>query len=187
MNIRTFIALELSHEAKQELARLEETFRQADADARWVNPESIHLTLKFLGSISEEKIPGIMARLEGIASGETPFYMTLDSAGVFPKWDRAKVLWAGIGKGARRIKDIADKVSASMEVEGFEKESREFKSHVTIGRMRSAKNKDKLREIVESTKVNPVSSRISSIILFRSDLSKAGAQHTPLAMCKFKK
>jgi len=185
MNIRTFIALELSDGAKQELVRLEETFKQADADVKWVAPESIHLTLKFLGSIPEEKVPDITACLKKIISDKTSFDVVLGVVGVFPGWDRAKVLWAGISDGAEHVKDIADEVSAAMESEGFEKETRDFRPHVTIGRIKSAKNRDKLKKIVESTKVNPVSSRISSIILFRSDLSKTGAVHTPIAVCEF--
>ncbi len=179
--IRSFIALELSDEVLEELERIEAILKEAGADVKWVKPGSIHLTLKFLGNITEEQIPRITERLKEIAFAVPPFDMALDGIGVFPKWSYAKVLWVGAGKGADTVGDLAAQVEEAMAEEGFEKEDRPFSAHLTLGRIRTSKNKGKLRELAGSVDVRPAVSHISRIVLFRSDLSPKGAVYTYLS------
>jgi len=183
--IRSFIALEFSDEARAEFARVEELLKKADANVKWVDPGSMHLTLKFLGNVPEEQIPSISGRLEKIASETAPFDVLLEDMGVFPKWDYVRVLWIGIGEGGGCVKDLAERVEEAMLQEGFSKEKRSFSPHVTIGRARSSKNKDKLKEIAGSIEIKPVPIHISRVVLFKSELSSTGAVHTPLSVLVF--
>lgn len=185
-SIRAFIALEISDEARGEVARLEKELKISGADVKWVMPESMHLTLKFLGNIPEEKIPVLSRRLDEITSVNAPFEATLHDLGVFPKWDHPRVVWVGLFEGADRVTAIAAQVEEAMAGEGFAKEERKFSPHITIGRVRTTKNKDKLKRIAEGIAVKPVTSRISGIILFRSELSSAGSVYTPLHVAEFK-
>jgi 2'-5' RNA ligase len=178
--VRSFIALELSDEARVELARIEEALKKSDANVKWVKPESVHLTLKFLGYIDEEKIAPISEKIEKIASGISPFDIALSGIGVFPSWRQARVIWVGIEEGAENVKTLAGQVEEAMAREGFEKEERSFRSHLTLGRVRSPKNKEKLEKEALSIEVKPAKSHISKIILFKSDLSQKGAVYTPL-------
>ncbi|MGB2662281.1 MAG: RNA 2',3'-cyclic phosphodiesterase [Candidatus Omnitrophota bacterium] len=183
--IRSFVALELSDEARAELARIEEVLKKADANVKWVKPGSIHLTLKFLGYVPEGRIASISKKLEKIASEASPFDIVLSEIGVFPTWRQARVLWIGVGEGAEEVKSLARQVEDAMAQEGFEKEKRSFKSHLTIGRVRSAKNKEELEKEALKIKVTPAPSHISKIVLFKSDLSPKGAVYTPLFEAKF--
>lgn len=183
--IRSFIALELSDEARAELARIEEVLKKSDADVKWVKPESIHLTLKFLGYIDEGKIAPISEKIKKIASGASPFDIALGGIGVFPSWRQARVIWIGVEEGSEKIKTLAGQTEEAMAEEGFEKEKRSFKSHLTLGRVRSSKNKEKLEKEALSAEVKPAKSHISKMVLFKSDLSPKGAVYTPLFTADF--
>jgi 2'-5' RNA ligase len=183
--VRTFIALEISDEAREELARIEDKLKEAEADVKWIKPESIHLTLKFLGYITEEKVPSIAKRLKDITSGTLPFNVVLSEIGVFPKWRYARVLWIGVEEGKEKVKTLAGMIEEAMEEEGFEKEKREFKSHITIGRIRTSKKLEKLEKEAGKIKVNPAVSNITKVVLFKSDLTPKGAIYTPLAVADF--
>ena len=139
------------------------------------------LSGKFLGQVEEEKIARISERLKDIARGASPFDILLEGMGAFPKWDYVKVIWVGLGEGSDKVKDLAKKTEEIMSEEGFEKETREFSPHLTLGRVRSAKKKKQLKEMSDSVKVDPASSHISRIVLFKSELSPQGARYTELA------
>lgn len=177
--------MELSDKAREEFARITSALEKADADVKWVAPGSIHLTLKFLGYVAEEKISSISESLTEIAGRTTPFEVVLDGIGVFPGWDRARVLWIGLGGGNDQVKDLAGEVEEAMSREGFEKEKRPFRSHLTLGRIRSAKNKDELEKAASLLEVNSAVSNISKIVLFRSDLTPKGALYTPIESAGF--
>ncbi|MGB2601143.1 MAG: RNA 2',3'-cyclic phosphodiesterase [Candidatus Omnitrophota bacterium] len=179
--IRTFIALELSDEAREEFARITGILEESNADVKWVKPGSIHLTLKFLGYVEEDKVVRISEKLKDIVLGVAPFNVVLEGIGVFPKWDYVKVIWVGLGEGADKVKELSLKAEEAMQAEGFEKEKREYSPHLTLGRIRSAKNKNELKKQAETVKVEPVSNHISKIILFKSELSSQGAVYTALA------
>ena len=178
--IRTFIALEISDKVRDELSRIESMLKKVDANVKWVKPDSVHLTLKFLGYIDEEKVQVISKHLENIASGSHPFKMVLEKIGVFPHWNYPKVVWVGISEVAGEAKEIAAMVDEAMAGEGFEKEKRPFSPHLTIGRVRGPQNKLELQKAADSVEVQPTSSDITKIVLFKSDLTREGAVYTPL-------
>ena len=183
--MRSFIALELSDEARGELSRITEALKEANADVKWMRPGSVHLTLKFLGYVPEEKIGGIAERLKEIARAASSFDIVLDGIGVFPGWNYPRVLWIGVGEGRERVKNLAVQVEKAMALEGFEKEKRPFSSHLTIGRIKRAKNKDELGRIASAIEVRPERSHISKITLFKSDLTSKGAIYSSLATADF--
>lgn len=184
--IRSFIALELSDEAKREILRIENILRARTDGIKWSDPVSVHLTLKFLGDIEENAVPRIAERLDKIASGTFPFDFVLAGLGVFPDWRFPRVIWLGTGEGSDRISDIAGKVERTLAEEGFEREARSFRSHLTIGRVGRPKNRNELQKIAESITVTPVSSHIPGMVLFMSVLTSKGAIHTPLHNARFK-
>jgi len=179
--VRAFIAVEFSPEAREEFVRVEEVFKKAGADVKWVEPENVHITLKFLGNIPEEKIAYFAEKVEKAAFLTRSFEMVLEGTGAFPGWGYPKVIWIGIGEGNKEIKGLAKSVEDVLAEEGFEKENRPFSPHVTIGRVRTGKNRSRLKEIAESLEIKAVTSSVSRIILFRSDLSPKGPAYTPLA------
>lgn len=179
--IRTFIALELSPEVKKEISRIIGELKKSDAEVKWVRPETVHLTLIFLGEVPLETLEKVKGRLGEIAKGTKGFDIALNALGTFPNWDRAKVIWVGTSQGSETANDLAETVKRAMQEEGFEREIRAFKSHLTLGRIRGSKNKGKLEEISSKLDVKPISTHISSIVLFKSELTSRGAIHTPIS------
>lgn len=142
--MRAFIAIELPKEIKDTLAELQQKLKATGADVKWVAPENIHLTLKFLGEIDDKKFGEASSILEEAAKINRPFIMRLASVGVFPKTNFPRVIWAGIDMGEEEIKKIAAGLEEKIAEIGIPKEKRAFSTHITIGRTGSLQNKDKL-------------------------------------------
>lgn len=188
--MRAFIAIELSDEIRTCLAQIQSHLKYSGADVKWVEKDNVHLTLKFLGEIPEEKLQQVIAALEIVAEEFSPFEIGIKDIGAFPKIDYPRVIWVGLDKGAVESKNIAEKIDEELSKIGFEKESRPFAAHLTIGRVRSSKNKEALKEKILSANTslplqthNPQltpTQTITSIILFQSKLTPNGPIYTKL-------
>src|SRR3990167_7452736 len=124
--IRAFIAIELSQELKDALEYIEDSLRPKISGAKWVKPDNIHLTLKFLGHINTDTIESIKSILEEIAKNRTPFTIRLSSPGAFPTIERPRVIWVGIDKGSGESIELANLIDEKVCAFGIEKESRPF-------------------------------------------------------------
>jgi len=185
--MRAFIAIELSEEIKEALARIQSRLKYAGADVKWVEKSNIHLTLKFLGEIDEKKRDAVKAALDEIAKDFTPFEIALKDIGAFPDIDFPRVIWTGLDKGAKESTELAARIDEKLSKIGLEKETRPFAAHLTLGRVRSGKNKAALREKVTSHKSQVTSSQlVSSLILFQSKLTPAGSIYTKLHEAEFR-
>ena len=179
--MRTFIAFDLTEETKQGLTSLQSELKKSQADVKWVEPKNIHLTLKFLGEISEQQVDQVREVLNKISSHFKPYEITLSGVGAFPKLEHPRVVWVGIDSGKNETKRIAGVLSAELEKVGFQKEDREFKSHLTIGRVRGSKNKDTLKSTIQSISFAPQSKiPVNHITLYQSTLTPQGPIYTPL-------
>jgi len=183
--MRTFIALNLSDETKEELSRIQEELKKADAGVKWSKPHNIHITLKFLGEIDEAKASEIKTALDGISEEYKPFDISLFKLGAFPSLNQLRVLWVGIDKGCSEVDRIAESTEKSLEKIGFLREARPFSAHLTLGRVKSGRNKASLKEKLSSIEVEPKSSRIDNITLYQSTLTQKGPIYTPLHVAKF--
>lgn len=183
--MRAFIALELSEEIKLELARLEGKLKKVDTDIKWTKPENAHLTLKFLGEIDESKAEEVKSGLDKISASQKPFEMSLFKLGAFPSMDHMRVIWVGTDKGCSEVEKLASLVEEVAEKCGFFREDRPFNAHLTLGRVKSAKNKEALKKKLLTLDVKPVSCTIKSIVLFQSTLHPTGPIHTPIYKADF--
>src|SRR3989338_5210318 len=122
--MRTFIAIELPEAIKTSLAALQEQLKLAQADVKWVAPENIHLTLKFLGERDDKKIEHIKQVMDGIAAKNQPFKMRISSLGAFPKIESARVIWVGLDEGDSETKQIAEGLENEIAKLGIPKEDR---------------------------------------------------------------
>lgn len=179
--MRTFIAIELSQEIRDTLAQIASRLKYAGADVKWVEKDNIHLTLKFLGEISEEKAKLVAARLDTIAKETKPFEISLKDLGAFPKIDSPRVIWVGLDKGAKESTELAKKIGLALSKLGFQEEARPFAAHLTIGRVRSGLNKAALVEKMTSCQLSAISFQlIQSIALFKSTLTPKGPIYSKL-------
>ena len=188
--MRTFIAIEIPEEIRNSLAQIQSHLKYSGADVKWVAPANIHLTLKFLGEIDEKKCEAVKSALDIIAKDTHAFEISLKDIGAFPKIDHPRVIWAGLDKGAKESTELAGKIDEALSKIGFAKESRPFAAHLTLGRVRSGKNKEALKAKIDSLQGPEASGQgaenISSVILFHSKLTPTGSIYTKLHETKLR-
>lgn len=182
--VRAFIAIEFPKDLQQRLSALVQSLRAAGLGGiRWVPPENIHLTLKFLGEIQSETLQGFITYLPSLAQAFSPFTLHLQGLGVFPGLRHPRVLWVGV-KAPEALFNLQREVEILAHQLGIPPEDRPFTPHITLGRMRS--DFDPRDQIVLETQLrNPVqnfnaSLHVEEVCLFRSDLFPDGARYTLL-------
>ncbi len=175
---RGFIAVEIS--AAPSIINLEQAISKTDADVKLVEPENIHLTLKFLGDTEESQIDAIEQIIKESVMGIPPFSLTLRGTGVFPNERYLKVLWIGI-VDADPLARIAKLIEEKLVPLGFAKEKREFSAHLTIGRVRTARNKDQLLSVIHKFKDDEfLTQQVTVVTLKKSELTPKGPIYTTL-------
>jgi RNA 2',3'-cyclic 3'-phosphodiesterase len=148
-------------------------------DVAWVGRHNFHLTLKFLGGVDCDRLDAIVAALTRAAAAGRPFDLRVGGLGAFPSPTRPRVLWVGIDDGAAEAVRLATRVDDALADLGFERESRAFSPHVTLGRVREPRPQPGLAEVLRGGGVGR--QRVERLSLMRSELSPRGARHTELA------
>lgn len=181
--IRTFIAVELSAAVRAEAIRLVERLRPAGGDARWVEPQNMHLTLKFLGDVREEAIPDVCRVVAKAAAEFAPFEVAVGGAGAFPDLRRPRTLWIGVTQGRQDLIRLQTAIERALAKRGFPKEQRDFQPHLTIGRIReSGPAMAELGKQVEAHgDFAAGSSTVCEVVVFASHLSSSGPTYEALA------
>ncbi len=180
-SIRSFIAIELNETIKNLLARLQTDLKKSDADVRWVQPHNIHLTLKFLGDVHENRLNDVGNTIETSLQGVKAFSFELSELGAFPKIESPRIVWIGVGTGATQIQEIVRRLEEALSATGFSKEKRDFTAHLTLGREKSSINRLALIKALRmKTSFLPISQSVNEIILFKSTLTSSGAVYEVL-------
>jgi 2'-5' RNA ligase len=179
--LRSFVALDIGADVRRDLAAAQEQLKAAKASVRWVPAENLHLTLKFLGNIAEERVPSIMDALAAAAQGIGPFDMRVCGLGAFPSLRRPRVVWAGVREGAEQATHLAQAVERELGSLGFEPEKRQFSAHITLGRVRSAAGVGALAALIEKqTGADFGTVQVQRIALMKSELRPSGAVYSML-------
>lgn len=182
--MRAFIALELPQEVQRYLGSLQKRLRESGCGISWVRPHQIHMTLKFLGDISEDQSLFLQQKLEEIAAATPPYGLSLGTLGAFPGMEKPKVIWTGIGQGAEETIKLAGMVEAASLQEGIKKEERPFAPHLTLGRVRTPENTSQLAQLLKVLKEEPqqqgLAWPVGALTLFKSTLTPQGPVYTPL-------
>jgi 2'-5' RNA ligase len=175
---RGFIAVDISPFPK--LIEFEKELKDTGASIKLVEPENVHITLKFLGETNEDYIEPIYRVIKNATQDVNKFNIILEGAGVFPNQKYLKVIWLGIKQG-EKLGSIAQKIDKELHELGFKKEKRNFSAHLTIARVRSSKNKEKLLQIIEKyTDSKFAEINVNSIKLKKSELTQKGPIYTNL-------
>ncbi len=184
--VRSFICLEISDGARREIGRVVSELRRRPADISWVRPESIHLTLKFLGDIDSSLISTLASLLEDVASRIEPFTLRLGGGGAFPNTKGPRVLWVGVEGDLETLNELRSLVEGQSKEHGFLPEAKPFRPHVTIGRVRRPQGSGDVARLLTEASLNAPPFQISEIILMMSELAPGGAFHTPMARALLK-
>jgi len=181
-NMRLFVAVDLPPRIKGIIGeRLPEMVRRYPG-IRWVKSENLHLTLKFLGEVEPGLAERIPKALEKECMQARPFSLHLGRCGAFPSEGRGRVIWLGLEGEVEKVSHLAERIDSCLAGLGFERETRPFLPHVTLGRM---KNPVPCRELVEEWRrilevAGDTGFLASEVVLFRSILFREGPTYQPL-------
>ena len=175
--MRVFIAIDLPEEVRSQLADVERELRPATTTARWVAAESIHVTLKFIGEVSERRVQSIHEALAGLKW--KPFQLGVRGVGFFPGNRSPRVLWAGLH--APTMEGLVEKIDSRLERQGFEKEKRAFRPHVTLARARTTRLEAALVRAALNYEHHDFGSfSVDRCFLYQSTLKSSGSVYTRL-------
>ncbi len=179
-SIRSFTAIELPAEVRSGLSRLQDKLKAGGrAPVKWVNPENIHLTLKFLGSFPVDKIEAITGAMADAARGIPPFRLEVRGLGVFPNLKRVRVVWVGVSEEPARLGQLQKRIESHLVPLGFTPEARPFSPHLTLARVREQASADELfsfgRLIAGTDFTAAYAFNVDAVNLMQSQLTRTGA------------
>ena len=180
---RVFCAVELPDVVR---ARLEDhilTLRKEvpEAAASWSRVENIHLTLKFFGNVEVNRIARISEAAERVVKQFSTFPIAVGETGVFPRPSRPQVLWIGVSDPSGQLSALQEKFEDECAAEGFEKEDRAYRPHLTIARLRKPEGERHLADAHLRMQFETIEVRLKELVIFRSELSSKGSRYTPIS------
>jgi len=184
--IRAFICIELDREIAIKIRDYQYYIKTFGRGVRWVKPEGIHLTLKFLGDVEEANIASIAERLKAIAQDFAPFKIKLAGSGAFPNFKRPRIYWIGVEESTGALEKLHDLIDSELEKEGFERERRKFSPHLTLGRIKFIQEVEKISTELQRTNFEDEEFLSREIVIMKSELQPGGAVYAPLFKIPFK-
>jgi 2'-5' RNA ligase len=141
--MRCFLAIEIPDEIKEKIILLQKEIEKCNADLKFVERENLHLTIKFFGDVNDEKLLEIEKAIENAINKIKEFEIEISSIGVFPNFNYLRVIWLSVSEGKKEIFLLHELLEKEFERIGIKKD-KEFEAHLTIARVRSARNKEAL-------------------------------------------
>jgi 2'-5' RNA ligase len=181
MDIRAFIAIDLDISLKELLKEFQAALKKEGVDCKWVNPDGIHITLKFLGNVEQYRLKSIEAGIEKACHGVSAFDLSFKGFGAFLRKDRSGVIWVST-ENEPVLTRLYEAIEEEMAGLGFRKEDRALTPHVTIGRTFSVPNRFYLEKLMDKYKDKDFGSfKVKEVVLMKSELRPGGARYSRLA------
>ena len=181
MEVRLFVTVEINEEFREKLVEFQNTLKKADADVSWVTPENLHITLKFIGYIDEEKIASVSDIIKNSVANIHPFNLDYIGVGVFPTEKNPRVIFADIIDLNGILAKTHERLDNQLAALGVEHEERKFEAHLTVGRIKTRRNVRKLMESMNSySGFKFGAEHITQVVLMKSELSPQGPTYTKL-------
>jgi 2'-5' RNA ligase len=180
--MRTFVALDLPDDIIDHAAGLQAALQARGLRLRWVRPQNLHLTLRFLGDILRQNAAAVGQALERASRGTPPLQLTVQGLGAFPGVKRPRVLWIGLGGQVDLLQALYGRLEDQLSDLGFAREQRGFKAHLTLARFKPGRTVYNLLPAIEALggyDPKPFSAR--RLVLYQSDLRPQGAVYTALS------
>lgn len=172
--MRLFVAIELDDAIRTVASKVQASLKRSCDGVRWVQPELLHLTVKFLGEVLDPNVVSICEALNRAAEASEPFELEASACGCFPERGPVRVIWIGGRECSPAMLTCVSAVERELEALGVPRERRGFSPHLTLSRLPDDRSRGKIREVVQATKVSAVSQEVSSIVLMSSVLSRGG-------------
>jgi 2'-5' RNA ligase len=184
--MRLFVALDLSDQVRAAIAEFSEKLRAEFPSAKWARSEGMHVTLKFIGEVQDDRVPQIENALSAVNSAAS-VEMNFRGVGFFPDERRPRVFWIGIN-GTHNLAEVAAQIETGLEPLGVARESREFRPHLTLVRISDSRGIEKLRGGLRKYGALDFGTvRTNEMHLYRSELGPGGAKYTRLKTFIFAK
>jgi 2'-5' RNA ligase len=186
--MRVFIAIDIDERIRKDLGNLQDELRNKvdikKSDVKWVNPDNIHLTLKFLGEIKDVQAVDVCNITKEVASRHKNFELALEKVGHFGGRS-ARVLWVGTGQNSDNLLQLQSDLEEQLALAGWPKETRKFSGHLTLCRVRNSKAGVKLAQMTEGYKDFKLGTIwADSVSVFQSQLAPTGPIYTVLGNYK---
>ena len=180
--MRTFIAVDIPAAVKEEIGKLQEQLKkEVSSVVKWVNAENIHITLRFLGEVPEEKIELLRQVLPKGGRGIAPFKISIRGLGVFPEPSRPRVIWVGMESEGKMMEQLYWQIETLMRDSGFSPETRAFSPHLTVGRVKQLRNRTEwVRAIEKREGIFIGETKADCFYLFQSILRPQGPEYRKL-------
>lgn len=184
--VRSFIAIKLPEDIKAGLKKIEDTLKSTDPIcAKWVDSESIHLTLKFLGNVDVTKIDAIVQSMKEAAKAISTFRLIIKGLGAFPDFKQVRIVWVGIEGDTDKLQMLQQNIESYIARLGFPTEKRPFTPHLTLARVRefaTPQERQSLGETIAKIKIESnLIIKVDFVNLMRSQLTRTGAIYTCLS------
>ncbi len=180
--MRAFLGIALLPAIRASLERLQQGLARSGADVKWVEPSHLHVTLKFLGEISDAQRQAIEALVARVTASEAPFAIRLNALGAFPSLTAPRVVWVDAGEGGEAVARIAEAIEREGAAIPLRKEEHPFSPHITLGRVRSPRGRQALVAALQDARWEPPPPwRVSAVTLYESVLRPDGPHYTVLA------
>jgi len=181
MTIRAFIAIEIDNGIKDRLSEYLNQLKKTGASVKWVAPENIHLTLKFIGYIEEETLPDLKEIINNAVSCLDPFSISIENIGAFPNLKKPRVVFVCAQDKGNNLLNIYERLDKGIEKLGIKRDPKKYVGHITLGRIKSQKNISKLTNALNSSKECSFGlEKVSYISLMQSELTPTGPIYTKL-------
>lgn len=182
--MRLFVALEIPSTVREHLAELVNSLRAVSPQTRWVRPENLHVTLKFIGEVPETQLAPIRTALAQARSTQ-PITIAFRGLGFFPSERHPRVFWAGI-EASPNLKTLAADIEKATETLSIAGEQRTFSPHLTLARFEPPRVPEKLREAIQENAGREFGSlRTHQFQLIESKLKPSGAEYTTVESFSF--
>lgn len=179
MALRAFIAIEPPAQVRQALGDLIVRLRKAPGKASWVRPDNMHLTLRFLGDVSEKQVAVLVEQLGELCARTPAFNLSVAGLGAFPNLRRPSVIWAGVVPLDPDLRPLQQAVEDAARAAGLAREDKSFHPHITLARLKDSRNAEELSALVESYKAFDAGAfPVSHVLLLLSELTPKGPIYT---------
>ena len=178
---RIFIAVPLDPPLRHAMGALERQLEAAGVVLKWIRPENLHFTLRFLGQVSPPQLSRARRAAREAADGVEPFRIRLAGLGAFPSVRRPQVVWVGVTEGGEQLMDLARRLDDAFARQRFPKEPRSFQAHLTLARIREPGRSPSLEGAMASLAGVDIGEQdVTSVIVMESHLRPSGAIYVPV-------
>ena len=180
---RTFIAVDITADIRTLARQAIDLMSGAGAKVRWVDPKSMHVTLKFLGDVPTTELPEVCKATAAAAAAVEPFDFRVCGCGAFPSLDKPRTIWLGVDEGADELERLHDALDEALSTLGFRREQRKFRPHLTLGRVLNSPLglKELARLLAEQEDMVAGSVGVDELVVYSSELDFDGPTYEPMA------